>query len=406
MNSGDARPVRRAGRWSPRRRPASAAVLAGVLAVGACGTSAPPHEAVPQSYGQGRLQHDADAIVATGVTGVQARVTGDGGDLVATSGVGDVHSRRPVKPDDHFRIGSSTKTFTATVILQLAGEKSLSLDDTVEHWLPGVVRGNGNDGSKITIRELLQHTSGLNDGPSGHETPADYYRHRFDVVPPDEVVKEAMKHRPSFAPGTSWKYSNAGYILLAMIIKRVTGHPWSEEVDRRIVRPLGLRNTTVPGLSPDLPAPHPASYDRFPDGALIDVTLTREAYTADAAGAMISTTADLDRFYRALLTGRLLRPAELAEMKRTVPVNAKMRKAFPGARYGFALFSIPLSCGGRYWGHGGDILGFMTRNGFTEDGRRGAVVSMSTEFEGSDAAAERQGKAALALIDHALCRTG
>lgn len=386
------------------RRLAGAAALSGVLVVGACGTGETP-TTVARPSDQARLRRDADAITAMGVTGVQARATRDRRDLVVTSGVGDVRSRRPTRPDDHFRIGSSTKTFIATVTLQLVGEGKLSLDDSVERRLPGVVRGNGNDGSKITIRELLQHTSGIHN-PSGKvTTPADYNKHRFEIVPPDAIVTEALKHRPDFAPGTSWNYSNPGYILLGMIIKRVTGHPWYEEVDRRIVRPLGLRNTTVPGLSPDLPRPHSGGYDRYPDGTLVDVTRNRTAYTVGSAGAMISTTADLDRFYRALFDGRLLRPAELAEMKRTVPVNAKFQAEWPGARYGLGLFSVPLSCGGRYWGHGGDIDGFMTRNGFTEDGRRGVVVSMSTEFNAEDSA-RRQSRAASTLIDHALCATG
>ncbi|GIH52029.1 serine hydrolase [Microbispora rosea subsp. rosea] len=376
-----------------------------MLGAVACGTAA-TRTVVSQPYGQSRLQRDADAITATGATGVQARATRDSDDQVATSGFGDVGTRRPVKPDDHLRIGSSTKTFVATVVLQLVGEGKLSLDDTVERRLPGVVHGNGNDGSKITVRELLQHTSGIHEGDEGHETPADYYRHRFDIVPPDTLVKEAMKHRPDFAPGTSWRYCNAGYILLGMIIKRVTGHPWSEEVDRRILRPLGLRDTSVPGLSPDIPDPHSEGYDRYPDGTLIDVTRTRAPYTADAAGAVISTTADLDRFYRALLSGRLLRPAELDQMKRTVATNAEVQHAFPGARYGLGLFSIPLSCGGNYWGHGGDIVGFMTRDGFAEDGRRGVVVSVSTEFVDAENRSLRQTRVASALIDHALCGAG
>lgn len=351
------------------------------------------------------MQRDADAITALGVTGLQGRVTRDGRDAVVTSGVADVRTRRPVRPGDRFRIGSSTKSFTATVVLQLVGEGKLSLDDTVERWLPGVVRGNGNDGRKITIRQLLQHTSGIHNS-SGAATPADYHKHRFEIVPPEAVVREAMRHRPDFAPGTSWNYSNPGYMLLGMIIKRVTGHPWYEEFDRRIFRPLGLRHTSVPGLSPDLPNPHPEAYTRFPGGRLIDTTRNRAAYTVATAGAIISTTADLDRFYQALLSGRLLRPAELTEMKRTVPVNAKFQQTWPGARYGLGLFAIPLSCGGRYWGHGGDILGFKTRDGFTEDGRRGVVVSMSTELADSRPSTLRQDQTASALVDHALCETG
>ncbi|GAA4081918.1 serine hydrolase domain-containing protein [Actinomadura miaoliensis] len=378
-------------------------VLPTVFALTVCGAATA--SAATRSHDAGRLRHDIEAITALGVTGVQARVSRGGRDVVATGGVGDVVTGRPVPPDGRFRIGSATKTFTATVVLQLAGEGRLSLDDTVERRLPGVVRGNGNDGRKITLRHLLQHTSGIHDDWPGWETPADFYRHRFDVNPPQQLVTRAMRHRPDFAPGTGWNYSNTGYILLGMVIERVTGRPWDAEVDRRIVRPLGLRHTGFPGLSPDLPRPHAHGYARYAGGELVDVTRNREGYTAASGGGIVSTTGDLARFFRALFEGELLRPAQLAQMKRTVPVSDEYQKIWPGARYGLGLFSRPLSCGGRYWGHSGDITGYMTRNGFTDDGRRGVVLSLSTELQDSMDSLLRQDAAASTLVDHALCAT-
>src|SRR5262249_39035196 len=115
------------------------------------------------AYLQQDLQGDLDAITATGVPGVLAEVRTGDRQLRGTSGVANLNSRKPVNADGFFRIGSNTKTFVSVVVLQLVAEHRLSLDDTVGHWLPGVVHGNGNDGNKITVRELLQHTSGLHN---------------------------------------------------------------------------------------------------------------------------------------------------------------------------------------------------------------------------------------------------
>lgn len=384
-------------------RRALAAVLTLILAAGACGTTAGAADRRP--YDQSPLRRDLAAISATGVTGAQARVTLDGRGVVATGGTAVLGSRRPVSPEGYFRAGSATKPFTATVVLQLAGEGRLSLEDTVEHWLPGVVHGNGNDGRRITIHELLQHQSGIHDDIPGWDTPADYHDRRFDVVSPETLVARAMRHRPDFAPGTGWNYCNTGYLLLGMIIKRVTGHSWSEEVARRITGPLGLRHTYWPGRSPGLPDPHSEGYNRYAGGRLVDVTRNREAFMAASGGGLISTTADLTRFYQALFGGRLLHAAELAMMRRTVPVNAEFGKMWPGARYGLGLFARPLSCSGYYWGHSGDIDGYMTRLGFSADGRHGAVVSISSQLQDSEDGELSEDRAGSNLVDHALCAT-
>ncbi|WP_460718113.1 serine hydrolase domain-containing protein [Nocardia heshunensis] len=355
------------------------------------------------------LQRDADAIRDVGITGVQARlVAADGGNTVVTSGVADIASRSPVSGDGYFRTASATKTFTATVLLQLVGEGKLTLDDTIEKWLPGVVRGNGNDGTKITVRELLNHTSGLEyPNPYQLASPEDYHRYALEVPPPPEkVVATAVESPPTFAPGTGWRYSNTGYLLAGMIIEKVTGTPWYEEVGSRIITPLGLKHTSYPGDAVTLPTPHATGYTRWPTGGLVDTTDNRISGFAAAAGALITTTADLNTFFRALVGGKLLQPGQLAEMKKTVDTDAEVRSIFPGARYGLGLFSVELSCGGRYWMHGGDIPGYKTRDGVTDDGTRSVVVSMSTLLQDSEDHQIGQEKAAMTLIDHALCRTG
>lgn len=154
------------------------------------------------STGADQLRRDAEAIHALGVSGVQTRaVAPDGRQSVATSGTADLRTGRPVSSDGYFRMASTAKTLVATVVLQLEAEGLLSLDDTVDHWLPGVVRGNGNDGSRITLRQLLQHTSGIHNALPGYTTAEEYYRQRHDVYSPEQLMARAMAHAPDFPPG-------------------------------------------------------------------------------------------------------------------------------------------------------------------------------------------------------------
>jgi D-alanyl-D-alanine carboxypeptidase len=277
----------------------------------------------------------------------------------------------------------------------------LALDDTVERHLPGVVAGNGNDGNAITIRNLLQHTSGIHDDYPGFDTPEQYHARRFSPFSVEQLVARAMSHPPDFAPGTGWGYSNTGYMLLAMVVERVTGRAWYEEADARIVQPLGLEHTFLPA-DPGLPEPHARGYQRFvPGGALVDVT---EQLDPNPSGGLVSTTADLNRFYRALLDGTLLGPAELAQAQRTVPVNEQVEQLWPGGRYGLGLRERPLSCGGVYWGHSGGGAGYVTEGGVTPDGTRSVVVSMSSTLSESLDSYLRQQQAADLLVERALCR--
>ncbi|EFF88654.1 beta-lactamase [Streptomyces sp. e14] len=205
-----------------------------------------------------RLQRDADALRNDGVTGVSVRLETPHGVRTVRSGVGDLRTGQPVATDGYLRIGSTTKTFVAVVVLQLAGEGRLSLDDTVDAWLPGLVRGHGNDGREVTLRQLLQHTSGLPDyiGDVVPELSAAGYRaNRWTTYTSRQRVALAMRHRPSFAPGAGWAYSNTDYVLLGLVIKAVTGQSWEHEVRTRILRPLRLAHTLAPGNRPFLPRP-------------------------------------------------------------------------------------------------------------------------------------------------------
>lgn len=403
----------------------TATVLTVLLGTAAAGAGVTPATAAASTERHGTsqpraglrtvLQRDADRLLDYGAPGVLAELDTDYRDVRVRSGFGDVAAGTPVPWNARFRIGSFTKPFVSATLLQLVGEDRLSLDDTVERWLPGVVQGNGNDGSTITVRQLLQHTSGLPEYLQGVPwlfDQAGFEQNRLTTVTQEQAVALAMTFPPNFAPGTSWSYSNTNYTLAGMIIEAVSGQRWQDEVDRRIIQPLGLRHTSAPDTSPDLPRPHAIGYERFPGpdataddpqyGEPIDVTEFNPS-VAGAAGEIISTTDDTNRFLRALLQGRVLRPAQLAEMRTTVPASDAFRTNWPGARYGLGLMWVPNPCGGS-WGHGGDIPGFQTRNGVTGDGSRSVVVSINTDsFKRLPGVAAPTRDITTDLIDHALC---
>ncbi|MFE3588224.1 serine hydrolase domain-containing protein [Streptomyces niveus] len=352
-----------------------------VAALAAVGMAVPAVAAAPP--GEGSFQRQVDAVQRTGTVGVLARSTGPRGVQYATAGVADAETKRKARPGDKFRIASATKTYVSAVVLQLVGEGRLSLDDTVEDVLPGVVSGNGNDGSRITVRQLLNHTSGLfnytADFPALSGMDA-YEAGRYTTWTDEQLVGIAMRHAPDFEPGAKWSYSNTNYTLAGMIIEKITGRTWQQEVTKRVIRPLGLRDTLTPSTSARIPGSHLKGYSAFGESApAIDVTAFNPS-AAGAAGAMISTAGDMTTFYQALMSGRLLKPAQLTEMKKTVRA-AELDEAWPGARYGLGLMEIPLTCGGSYFSHAGDLPGYATRTGATEDGRR--VVVLEATGDGS-----------------------
>ncbi|MFB7646124.1 serine hydrolase domain-containing protein [Streptomyces sp. NPDC056084] len=353
------------------------------------------------------MQRDADALRDTGVTGVAVRLDTPRGTVTARSGVGDLVTHRPVPNDGFLRLGSTTKTFVATVMLQLVGEKRISLDQTVGQLLPGVVSGNGNDGRTITVRDLLQHTSGLSDyvydvfpEPSAQT----YFANRWRSYRPEELVALAMRHQSDFPAGTRWAYSNTNYVLAGMIIEKITGRTWEQQVHDRILSPLRLQDTDTPGTKPMLPQPHTANYQQFAkDGPMVDTTIPYRPFDSGADGSMTGTARDLNRFFTALANGQLLKPAQLAAMRTTVPVPQDSGQP-AGTRDGLGLFSTPLSCGGSYLGHGGSGFGYVIRSATTTDGRRTITVSAHSRSADPQITA-RQEDALHHLIDHALCRT-
>jgi len=310
-----------------------------------------------------------DRVVAAGAPGAVALAGG----RTAAAGVADVRTGRPLRAGDAVRIGSITKSFTAVVALQLVGEGRLRLDDTLGRRLPGVLPY----GDRITLRQLLNHTSGV---PDDLATPLlELYRgDPFRVWTPAETIALIRDQPPRFPAGTGWAYSNTEYVLIGLMIERVTGDTLERQLDRRIVRPLGLRHTSFPvrssGLGRD--ASRGYSLDFGPSGPVAGTLRDLTDYSpsfAWAGGNGVSTVRDVARFYRSLLRGRLLAPRLLRQ------ALAGVETGRPGRRYGFGL-ELRDTPYGTLVGHEGDLPGFSIKALSSRDGRRQAVVSVNLKF--------------------------
>ncbi|WP_412080238.1 serine hydrolase domain-containing protein [Streptomyces sp. SJL17-1] len=365
-----------------------AAAAAVVVAVMTAGVLAPPSAFAAPKHDT--VQQGLNALVRDGQPAALASVKdSEGRTRTYTAGVGDLATGAKVPRDGQVRIGSNTKTFTAVVVLQLVGEGRIDLDADVDTYLPGLVRGEGIDGRQITVRQLLQHTSGIPE--YGKDISDDELPYRY--FEPRDLVDIALKHKAEFAPGEKWSYSNTNYVLAGLIIQKVTHRPLAEEIDRRIIKKIGLRHTYFPTVGDKtIREPHPRGYHRTKAGEPLRDFTEIDPSVAWAAGQMISTNSDLNRFFDKLLGGdSLLSEAQRAQMRTTVPVEGTP------FRYGLGLMSRPLSCGGVYWGHGGDIAGYETRGGVTDAGRAANVTVTSIPTE----------KAAIngvqKVVDTALC---
>lgn len=346
-------------------------VAAGVAMTVAAGAFTAPAMASPPGDRHAATRKAMEAALNENAPGATAQARDEHGPWNAAAGIGDLERQKPRGAHDRYRVGSITKTFVSTVVLQLVAEGELRLDDKVGRWLPGVVEGNGHDGDRITVRQLLNHTSGVYDvltDPGYQEKmfTEKFLAHRYDTWTPEQQVAIAMRHEPDFDPGEGWNYSNTNYLLAGMIIKKVTGESYADEIKRRIIKPLGLDATSVPKTNPSIPEPSSRAYMKLskdPDATFHDVTELNPSM-AGSSGGMISDAADLNRFYAALLRGKLLPKKQLAEMKKTVVRDPDK----PNDGYGLGLVSRETSCGTVVWGNGGDIQGSTSMTLVTERG--------------------------------------
>lgn len=406
-----------------RRRPhtrTSALVVAGALIAGAAvavPTLAFADEVAGRTDSRGPghatkpkpdvVQQSLDRLVENGAPAALASVTDHRGrerNLVA--GAAELGTTKRVPVDGRVRAGSNTKTFVAATVLQLVGEGLVDLDAPVETYLPGVVHGEGVDGNQITVRDLLQHTSGIGsftngppfvvDGALALTSLKDWY------VEPYELV--ALGLAQPATPYGQWSYSNTNYVLAGLVVQKVTHRPLGEVITERIIEPLGLTGTYVPGRGErTLRGKHPLGYYAEPAGTALVEHTDIDPASSWGAGDLVTTPSDLNTFFSALLGGKLLRPQELKEMTTTVAMD------LPGIpetfRYGLGLQSTELSCGVTAWGHGGIIPGFQTEGGVTTDGR--AITVATTTMHGvlPEQNAAAVGQEIADLVDTVLCTT-
>lgn len=358
--------------------------------------------------GPAGLHHVAAQALDAGVPGVAVRVH-DGRrvtEVVRQAGWSRADHR--LRTTDEFRMASNTKTVSAVLTLQLEAEGRLDLDDPVERWLPGVVPG----GHAITLRVLLNQTSGLFDflddprllGMLTGQAP----RHWS----PEELVAVAVAHPPLFTPGERWDYSNTNYILVGMVLERATGRAYADLVRERITGPLGMRDTYLPtdagfrgrhahGYEPDaehlaplLPPGTPIG-DGFAGPERPDRVNTTgiDLSSSWAAGGLVSTSTDWQRFLTALLSGRLLPAEQLDALLEAVPQGN-------GDDYGLGVMEVHTPCG-TVWGHSGGFPGYRSHNYTDRTGRRAVTVLMTTNYglHAPETAAAQE-----ALVNAAVCR--
>jgi D-alanyl-D-alanine carboxypeptidase len=368
-------------------------LLAAALAVGiAAGPLAFPATAapVPSPAATTRAVDPAGSALAGVIAGLPSkdataalvRVGGTEGTWRGSSGVHDLATGRPADPDARFRAGSVTKVFTAAVVLQLASEGRIDLDRPARAYLPDLIPATYGE---VTVRQLLNHTHGIPAAEMPGDTVEEWYARRLDTHDPRAMVRSATAQPREFAPGEKQHYLNIGYTIAGLLIERVTGDTYEHQVAARVLRPLGLRDTYSPGTSPRIVGPHNHGYQtmRRGDGStgLRDVTVWGVT-DGWAAGDLISTTADLERFTRALFAGRVVRGPLLEEMF-TLPKVADSRSGEPAA-YSVGL-SMKVLGGREVWGKTGGRWGYNAAIASTRDGARTLVYSVnSTDAKGQD----------------------
>ncbi|MFD5834162.1 serine hydrolase domain-containing protein [Streptomyces collinus] len=365
----------------------TAAVLVAGLAVGpsvlpaAASAPAAPTAAPTAAPSPGPALEAAIAgLPRADATAALVRLGGKEGVWRGSSGVHDLETGRPADPAARFRAGSVTKVFTAAVALQLAREGRLDLDRSARSYLPELIPASYG---RVTVRQLLNHTHGIPAPDFPGTTVEEAYANRFQVHDPEAMVRSATSKKPEFAPGERQHYLNIGYTVTGLLIERVTHDSYERQVARRVLGPMGLRDTYFPGTNPRITGPHNHGYQtmRLDDGTtgLRDVSVWG-ATDAWAAGDIISTTADLERFTVALFKGRVVRGPLLEEMF-TLPEVTDFGTGEPAA-YSVGL-SMKVLGGREVWGKTGGRWGYNAAIASTRDGSRTLVYGVtSTDAKG------------------------
>ncbi len=327
-----------------------------------------------QGQDRPELQKAIEELAESGFIGIQLRVNDEQGEWVGSAGVRELGQSAKPLTNGHFRIGSSTKNFVATSVLMLVAEGRIGLDAPADDYLPEFRLDR-----RITVRMLLQHTSGIfnhtgelyEDGTIVPGVPwqgKEWVDNRFKTYPPEELVRLSLSKPPRFAPGTRWSYANTNYVLARLVVEKVTGRSFPQELQRLILEPLGMTGTMAPGASPEIPEPHNHGYYRYEDAGqeqTIDVTCQNPSWVG-AGGDMISTTKDLHTYFSALMGGKLLSADLLAEMRTP--------EATVG--YGLGVFAQETE-GGTVFHHNGATMGSAALMYSTPDGSKTLTAGLT-----------------------------
>lgn len=372
------RPLRRMRRAASATAVAAALLAALAPAASAAGPAAQAAQAQDRTSAAGRrldraaLQARLDAVRDAGVYGVFSAARDGRERFDGASGTADVTTGRPVRADLRHRVGSVTKTFTAVAVLQQNARGRIGLDRPVGDYVPELLPGER--GRKVTVRMLLNHTSGIEDYiadafPSLKQgTTASLDEHRFRTIRPTRLIGYGVAAPQRFEPGSEWSYSNTNYLLLGEILRKVTGQDPERLIAEDVIRRAGLRDTYFPGADPHIRGAHARMYESF--YGLIDPPRDYSVYNmtwSGTAGALVSTPQDLNTFYRALLTGDLLPRRQLDDMRTTVDI--KDETGAVALRYGLGIYSLDTPCGPA-WGHDGGVWGAGTQALSSSDGTR------------------------------------
>ncbi|WP_344882039.1 serine hydrolase domain-containing protein [Allokutzneria multivorans] len=357
-----------------------AAVLATALSTGVASAGQPALDPVA-------LQASLTKLHEAGMPAVYAAVRDGKQHWQGAAGVSEVDTedtRVPARANFEHRIGSVTKPMIATAVLQLVAAKKIALDGPIGDYLPENVPGDL--GRRVSVRMLLNHTSGIADFVAAlFPKPEDIEANRLRDFDSASLVRTALPLPPTGAPGERWSYSNTNYLILGLLLTKVTKADFREYVERNVLRPAGMERTYFPRKETKIRGPHAKAYEEL-YGAFVppkDFSVYKMTW-ADAAGEIIAPMADVVAFHKALQSGKLLAPAQLAEMKRTVPILAP--NGTKVGEYGLGLNVYALPCG-RIWGHDGAVWGMGTFSGSTEDGGRQLSVGtnlMKYQRIGSD----------------------
>ncbi|MET8859558.1 serine hydrolase domain-containing protein [Streptomyces sp. NPDC004579] len=360
----------------PRLRTSLGALLAAACLTGA--VSGPADAGSGSGSGSAdrdrALRQQLEELVRSpgGPPGVIAVLRRGGESRIVRAGVADLDSGRPIDPDDHTRIASTAKAFSGAVALTLVDRRALSLDDTIGRRLPSLPR----QWRAVTLRQLLNHTSGLPDYSQDPEflriLTADP-RHHFDSRRLlDFVADEPLL----FRPGSRYQYSNSDNIAVALMAEAVTGRPYEQLLRELVYRPLGLRDTSLP-QGYELPEPYMRGYDVTPPNPPEDVSEALSASGVWASGGIVSTPADLTRFIRGYAGGALISKATLREQRQWI--DGASEPAGPGRnKAGAAIFRYSTRCG-VVLGHTGNFPGYTQLIAATPDGRRSLTFTLTTQ---------------------------